>query len=79
MNERLDCKQATGRECNYLKRVSLEVGDDSSLDHGGSNKNMKRWIDLRVLRNQELIGHVLDSAAGNECTISVREVYQLKY
>lgn len=63
MNERLDWKQALGRECNYLMIVLVQVGDDQALDEGGSH--MKKYIDVRVLGHQTLIDCVLDSAAWN--------------
>jgi hypothetical protein len=44
---------------------------------GGSHTNMK-YIDVRVLRNQELIGYVLVFAARNELTTYVKEIHQLK-
>lgn len=68
MNERLDWKQAIGRECNYLMIVlfkRVQEGDDQAPYQGGSNKNMKKWVEVKVLGNQKVIACVLGYADWN--------------
>lgn len=44
---------------------------------GGSSKSMKEWVEVRVLRKQEIIEYVLGFAVWNESAICLK-IHQLK-